>query len=77
MSETTEECLNEACHNPPNARGLCRSCYNTASRLVREKKTTWAKLEKAGKALPLSQKKAGVTTAWLLDETKEETTTEQ
>lgn len=39
-------------------RGLCMSHYVYATRLVKRKLTTWAKLEKAKKSLP-SHRKSG------------------
>jgi len=35
-----------------HSRGLCPNCYGRCHRSVRDGKTTWAKLEKAGQALP-------------------------
>ena len=33
-------------------RGLCARCYDKLARQVREKQTTWAELEQAGRVLP-------------------------
>jgi len=55
-------CLREGCKRPAFSRGLCNPDYVTAARLVREGKTTWDALEKAGKSLP---SKRG-TTSWFL-----------
>ena len=35
-----------------SSRGLCRRCYQRLNWQVRTGKTTWAKLEKAGRARP-------------------------
>ena len=42
------KCLNPACKNHANSRGLCISCYNTASRLIQKGKTTWLAMERRG-----------------------------
>lgn len=60
------KCLNPNCSNEATTRGLCPTCRATVQRLVASGKTTYEKLEAAGKILPKSQ---GKTTAWLLDET--------
>jgi hypothetical protein len=49
------------------ARGLCSSCYIVANKLVNEGKTTWAKLEAAGKALPDVEKKRQKIADWFLE----------
>jgi hypothetical protein len=33
-------------------RGLCRRCYQRCCKAVREQRTTWADLEREGRALP-------------------------
>jgi len=52
MKPTTGKCLKPDCHRVAIARGLCSICYKTTVKLVREKKTTWPKQEKLGRALP-------------------------
>lgn len=52
MEEKQEKCLNPACEQPGNIRGLCAKCYQTARVLVTRKQTTWEKLEAAGKSKP-------------------------
>lgn len=54
-------CL-RGCAKPATRRGLCRGCYQSAWSLVRAGRTTWANLERTGKALP-----AGKVQSWLLD----------
>lgn len=43
------KCLAPDCKGKPKTRGLCASCYQCASKLVKDKETTWEALEKAGK----------------------------
>ncbi len=43
-------CITPGCYLSIYARGLCFACYNAAARYVAEGKTTWAKLEVAGKS---------------------------
>ena len=44
-------CLFPKCRDTVLARGLCANHYNTASKLVRAGRVTWAKLVAKGKAL--------------------------
>lgn len=60
-------CLNPNCDGAQFSRGLCRSCYQLASRLVREGRTTWKELVEKGRAQATSSK-----TEWLLGKKKEE-----
>jgi len=46
------KCLNPNCNSTIKARGLCSDCYAAAFGLVRNKRTTWDKLEAQGKSLP-------------------------
>lgn len=55
---TPPKCLNPSCTQPARTRGLCRDCYAAALYQVLSKRTTWRKLEKAGKSLPLKQTRA-------------------
>lgn len=65
-------CLNPAHKDRKVAnRGLCQTCYKAAGELVKATKTTWEKLEKAGKALAVTVRgpKGSQVKDWLLDET--------
>lgn len=42
-------CLAPGCNRPPKTRGLCQSCYQCASKLVKDGATTWEQLEQAHK----------------------------
>lgn len=61
------KCSKEAAH-----RGLCKTHYTTAARLVRENATTWLVLENRGKVLGRDPKKNPIgrpleaATKWLL-----------
>jgi hypothetical protein len=44
------KCLIEKCERLSKSRGLCFSCYQTATNLIKDKKTTWEKLEELGLA---------------------------
>lgn len=46
-----EKCLNIECVALAQNRGVCLACYLCATRLVRQNKTTWEKLEAAGKVI--------------------------
>lgn len=50
--QTEQRCITPTCKRRQRSRGLCHSCYNVACKLVWGGKTTWEKLEAAGKALP-------------------------
>lgn len=58
-------CLRPECERAVRTRGLCHVCYQSASKLVRVKTTSWEKLEKSGKVLAV--KNGGSITDWLLD----------
>lgn len=45
-------CVTPDCKKARRCRGMCINCYNKAYEDVRAGKTTWAELEKQGKALP-------------------------
>jgi len=49
---THKPCMTPDCGRANYARGLCYLCYNTARRLIKEGRTTWDAVVKAGKALP-------------------------
>lgn len=59
-----KSCLRPKCKAPAHTRGLCKSDYAMALRLVNTRKTTWAKLEKKGKAT--SPKRTFGATEWLI-----------
>lgn len=50
VNPNAPKCLNPDCGKPAGTRGLCGSCYSTASALVKDGTTTWAALEAKGKA---------------------------
>lgn len=53
MPKTAKEiCLMPECKSPQKYRGLCESCYQSASRLIRLGRTTWETLEEKGWAYP-------------------------
>lgn len=54
-----KKCLRPGCKHPSGCRGLCIVCYNAALMAIRFGKTTWAKLEKAGKAIPAKRAPSG------------------
>lgn len=58
------KCLKPDCKKPASYRGLCNADYCIASRLVRDDKTTWDDLVKAGKALPVSTKRTSRNQQW-------------
>lgn len=48
-----QKCLTPGCNSTSLiARGLCSAHYQEARRMVRDKETTWEKLEKRGLAKP-------------------------
>lgn len=52
MPKQENECIIPGCSGKPRIRGLCNTCYSTASLRVRSGLSTWEDLEKAGLALP-------------------------
>ena len=65
-------CLRPGCGETAVGRGLCARCYRIACALVREKRTTWTRLVRTGRALEARPGarvqpylKGGIT-AWLL-----------
>ena len=46
------KCLYQNCTKDRRFRGLCPSCYYIAVRLIKNKQTSWEKLESQGKSLP-------------------------
>jgi hypothetical protein len=62
------DCLVPACVRATEIRGLCRTCYTTARRLVLTGRATWEDLERYGKILPAPPHTVFQgTTEWLLD----------
>lgn len=47
-----DKCLNPNCKRAALTRGLCANCYQAAIRFIKTGVSTWAKLEKEGKAKP-------------------------
>ncbi len=67
VAKTEPSCVFPPCERGVHARGLCKSCYQAAAKLVRDGKTTWEKLETSGKCKPADRKPAAKTglTDWL------------
>ncbi len=64
------KCLRTDCERPSASRGLCLSCYHSAQRLVKEGRTTWDTLEKAGKVLAVRYRAGtGAVVGYFLDDT--------
>lgn len=62
------ECLFPDCHKGVAGRGLCPNHYHSAARLVQIGKTTWEKLEKAGRSKPTKVGGArGEVQSWFLE----------
>lgn len=60
-------CLVPDCGRDVYARGLCTPHYNAARRLVITDRTSWEKLEKAGKCQPAHRTlSTGVNMEWFL-----------
>ena len=55
-----EKCLFTGCEKDHVSRGLCQTHYHNVLCHVRAGRTTWAKLEKAGKTLPAKRARNGV-----------------
>jgi len=54
------KCMCKGCKNQADGfRGLCRSCYFSICRLVRNGRESWAALEKGGVVLPRKSNKTG------------------
>jgi len=63
-----EICLFPGCDHEVLSRGLCRTHYQNAHRLIKEGRTTWDILVANGKALPKGKTKKGVTQFFLEEE---------
>lgn len=66
MKPKYDKCLNPYCDNKRKVRGLCKTCHRAASKLIAKGKTTWAKLEKAGKILHSNRQSGSQRSLWLL-----------
>jgi hypothetical protein len=53
------------CGNSPVCRGLCRKHYESARQLVKDGRTSWKKLQEAGKAGART-----LASDWFLEESK-------
>ncbi len=62
----TQKCLFPDCGRDRLGRGLCANHYSTAKRLVAQNKTTWEKMEKAGKTLPARSNVSAPVSTWFL-----------
>ena len=62
------KCLNPHCGRMCTySRGLCAACYDIARVHVKEKRTTWEAMERAGKCLPAkNSNQMGPRRAWFL-----------
>ena len=62
-------CLYPSCTKSTNARGLCRTHYGAARRLVAESRITWDGLVTAGKCLDKMPHRelAGSATNWFME----------
>lgn len=52
MAKTKEVCAALGCERNSAARGLCSNHYNQAVRYIDQGRTTWERLEAAGRARP-------------------------
>ena len=50
-------CIVPDCRRASYCRGICHSHYNSATKLIERKQTTWDKLEKSGKVEPTHNRK--------------------
>jgi thymidine kinase len=48
FAPSKDHCMVANCDRPREVRGICASCYRSASRKVRLNETTWDELEKLG-----------------------------
>lgn len=62
------KCLNPSCPLKAKSRGLCNTDYAAAQLLVKNKKTTWRRLEQEKRALPHKYKSGNRRVGWLLGE---------
>lgn len=62
-------CMIEGCGNRAAIRGLCRSCHNRATALVKDGETTWEELEKMGLIAPSQRKRTSAFSA-MFEKTK-------
>jgi hypothetical protein len=60
MRKRKQKCVVPGCNSTKVVgRGLCSADWQAAKRLIEQKKTTWAELEKKGLALPLVRGRRG------------------
>lgn len=57
-------CLLPDCNEPQKTRGLCHNHYRQAHKLVAENRTTWARLEAGGFALPKNHHRRNEFAEW-------------
>lgn len=69
LRTTKPKCLFPACAADPKTRGLCKNHYSTAMKLVSAGQISWAQLEKAKRAAPLTDRgsRRGKTQRWFMD----------
>ena len=68
MPSKPPKCLNPECGRESRCRGLCASCHAVAVRLVKDERTSWAKLENDGKASARQRRPRIDIRGWLLGE---------
>lgn len=66
MKNKKQTCMYPDCKDSPDTRGLCRKHYQAAWQLVRDGKTSWDRLEGAGKA----GSRTSQAPDWFLEETE-------
>ena len=64
---TAPICKRPGCGKPAKVRGLCRTCYQMAYRLIRLGRATWAGLEDSGK---VNKQNMGSLSRWFLKGTE-------
>lgn len=70
-SNLSNMCLRPGCGGAMHCRGLCRSDYQIACQLVKQSKTTWGNLIKAGKVTPSHHRgPTNIVREWFLEEAK-------
>jgi len=66
QARVRKDCIRPGCERHAVCRGLCVTDYNICDDLVREKKTTWEKLEQAGKCLASRRERRDKQREWFL-----------
>lgn len=64
VKASVNKCLRPDCVRVAEVRGLCTYCYQSAARAVRRGKTTWEKLQAAGK---ITESSRGRNERWFLE----------